>query len=135
MSAWLKNQHKNLNILRTKRDFRIKQKAFFIIFKVLSLKQMKRFFGRWESEFKGCEMKRFALKYLYFYATDNLFFWLACEIYLCNFSESGTSLNTVIWEHIYKKRQLILIKFEGWILKNGTTKVVLFLKQLCFGWC
>ena len=31
------NQDKNLNILRTERDFKVKQKAFFIIFKGLSV--------------------------------------------------------------------------------------------------
>ena len=35
------SQEKNLNILRTKRAFKIKQKVFFIIFKGLSLKLMK----------------------------------------------------------------------------------------------
>ena len=33
---------KNLNILRTKRAFKIKQKAFFIIFEGLSLKQIRK---------------------------------------------------------------------------------------------
>ena len=32
-----KTQDKNLNILRTKRAFKVKQKAFFIIFKELSV--------------------------------------------------------------------------------------------------
>ena len=32
-----KSQDKNLNILRTKRTFKVKQKAFFIIFKGLSV--------------------------------------------------------------------------------------------------
>ena len=31
------NQDKNLNILRTRRAFKMKQKAFFIIFKKLSI--------------------------------------------------------------------------------------------------
>ena len=35
-STWPKSQDKNLNILRTKRAFKVKQKAFFIIFKELS---------------------------------------------------------------------------------------------------
>ena len=48
-----KSQDKILNILRTKRAFTMKQKAFFIIFEGLSLKQIKKiFFGRWESNFK-----------------------------------------------------------------------------------
>ena len=34
---WSKSQDKNLNILRTKRAFKIKWKAFFIIFKGLSV--------------------------------------------------------------------------------------------------
>ena len=39
-----KLQDKKLNILRTKRAFKMKQKAFLIIFKGLSLKQIKQFF-------------------------------------------------------------------------------------------
>ena len=36
----------------------MKKQTFFIIFKGLSLKQIKRnFFGRWESEFNGVEFK------------------------------------------------------------------------------
>ena len=35
--TWPKSQDKNLNILRTKRDFKVKQKAFFITFKTLSV--------------------------------------------------------------------------------------------------
>ena len=35
-ATWPKRQDKNLNILRTKRAFEVKQKAFFIIFKGLS---------------------------------------------------------------------------------------------------
>ena len=42
-----KGRDKNLNILRTKRVFKAKQKAFFITFKGLSIKQItQRFFGR-----------------------------------------------------------------------------------------
>ena len=37
---------KNLNILRTKKAFKVKQKTFFIVIKGLSLKQIKIFFGR-----------------------------------------------------------------------------------------
>ena len=33
----LKSQDKNLNILRTKRNFKVKRKAFFIIFKEISV--------------------------------------------------------------------------------------------------
>ena len=44
-----KNQDKSLNILRTKKAFQINQKAFFIIFKGLSLKQIKHFFLEGES--------------------------------------------------------------------------------------
>ena len=36
-----KNSEKKLNILRMKRAFKMKQKAFFIIFKGLSLKEIK----------------------------------------------------------------------------------------------
>ena len=36
-----KSQCKNLNILRKKRAFKMKSKAFFIIFEGLSLKQIK----------------------------------------------------------------------------------------------
>ena len=43
-STWPKIQDKNLNILRTKKAFKVKQKAFFIMFKGLSLKQIKQFF-------------------------------------------------------------------------------------------
>ena len=51
-SAWSKNQDKNLDILKTKKAFKIKQKVlFFLIFKGLSLKPKKNFFGRWESDF------------------------------------------------------------------------------------
>ena len=49
---WPKNQDKNLNFLWMKRAFKIKYKTVFIIFKVLSLKQMKNYFGRWEPNFK-----------------------------------------------------------------------------------
>ena len=40
---------KNLNILRTKRAFQMKQKAFFIIFKGFSIKQIKQVFLEGES--------------------------------------------------------------------------------------
>ena len=36
-STWPRSQDKYLNILRTKRAFKVKQKAFFIIFKGLSI--------------------------------------------------------------------------------------------------
>ena len=42
---------KNRNILRTKRVFKMKLKAFFIIFKGLSIKLITKFFGRWESAY------------------------------------------------------------------------------------
>ena len=46
-STWPKDQDKILNILRTKRAFKMKPKVFFIIFKGLSLKQLKQtFLGR-----------------------------------------------------------------------------------------
>ena len=48
-STLLKMQGKNLNILRTKRAFKMKEKAFFIILKVLSLKQIKHTFLEGES--------------------------------------------------------------------------------------
>ena len=44
-----KSQDKHLNILRTKRAFNVKYKAFFIIFKKLSLKQIKKLFRIGES--------------------------------------------------------------------------------------
>ena len=44
-----KSQQKSLNILRTKRTFKVKLKAFFINFKGLALNQWKQFFGRWKS--------------------------------------------------------------------------------------
>ena len=51
--GWSKCQDKNLNILRTNRAFKVKWKAFSIIFKGFLLKQIKRnFFGRWESDLK-----------------------------------------------------------------------------------
>ena len=46
----IKNQDKNLNILRMKRAFMIKQKAFFVIFKGLLLKQIKQIFYKGESK-------------------------------------------------------------------------------------
>ena len=51
-STWPKSQDKNLNILRTKWAFKMKQKAFFIIFKELSLKQINNVFRRWEFDLK-----------------------------------------------------------------------------------
>ena len=42
-----KNQDKNLNILKTKRAFKMKLKAIFITFKGLPVTQTKIFFGRW----------------------------------------------------------------------------------------
>ena len=45
-----KSQDKYLNNLRTKRAFRMKLKAFFIIFEGLLLKPIY-FFGRWEPDF------------------------------------------------------------------------------------
>ena len=50
-TSWPKRRDKNLIILSTKRAFKMK-KAFFIIFKGLSLKQIKKNFGRWEPDFK-----------------------------------------------------------------------------------
>ena len=48
-----KSQDENLIILRKKRAFKRNEKAFFINFKGLSLKQIKQiFFGRWEPDFK-----------------------------------------------------------------------------------
>ena len=41
---WAKLQDKNLNILKRKRAFKIKYKAFLIIFKLLWLKEIKQFF-------------------------------------------------------------------------------------------
>ena len=45
--SWPKSQHKNQNILITKRAFKMKWKAFYIIFKGISLKWI-----RWEPDFK-----------------------------------------------------------------------------------
>ena len=48
-----KGQDKNLNILRAKRAFKMKEKAFLNIFEGLSLKQIiKKDFGSWEFDFK-----------------------------------------------------------------------------------
>ena len=51
-STCRKSQDRNLNILRTKRAFKMKQKTFFINLEGLSLNQIKIFFGRSESDFK-----------------------------------------------------------------------------------
>ena len=48
-STWPKSQGKNLNIMRAKWAFKMKEKTFFIIFKGLSLKQIKQFFLEGES--------------------------------------------------------------------------------------
>ena len=48
---WPKSQDKNLNILRTKRAFEVKEKAFFISFKGLSV--AKNCLRSWEWAFKG----------------------------------------------------------------------------------
>ena len=58
-STWSKSQHKNLIILRTKRAFMVKLKAFFIIFNGLSLKRTKHFFGRWGPDFKTSFLGKF----------------------------------------------------------------------------
>ena len=59
-STWPKSQDKNLNILRTKKVFKMKQKAFFINFEGLSLKQIKKnLFGRWESNVNSRGKKGF----------------------------------------------------------------------------
>ena len=47
--TWPNGHDKNLNILRTKRTFKMKYKAFFIIFKGLSVKQITQFFLESES--------------------------------------------------------------------------------------
>ena len=46
-----KKPRQKFNNLETKSAFNIKLKAFFISFKGLSLKQIKHFFGRCESDF------------------------------------------------------------------------------------
>ena len=47
-----KSQDKNLSILRMKRAFKMKWKAFFNISETLSLKQKQKiFFERWEPDF------------------------------------------------------------------------------------
>ena len=43
-STWPKSRDKNLNILRTKRAFKMKQKEFVIIFKGFSIKQIMQIF-------------------------------------------------------------------------------------------
>ena len=45
-STWQKSQDKNLNIVKAKRVFKKKWKAFFTIFKGLSLKQVKQYFRK-----------------------------------------------------------------------------------------
>ena len=50
-----KIHHEKLNILKTKRAFKMKLKAFFIIFKGLSMKQIIFFFRRLESDFNNSE--------------------------------------------------------------------------------
>ena len=47
--TWPKSQEKELNILRTKRAFEMKWKAFSIIFKGLSMKEITQFWGEGES--------------------------------------------------------------------------------------
>ena len=44
-----KSQNKSLNILRIERAFKMKKKAFFIIYEGLSLKQIKQIFLEGES--------------------------------------------------------------------------------------
>ena len=50
-ASW-KLKYEILNILRTKRGFHKKKKAFFIIFKEFSLRQKKNLSGKWESDFR-----------------------------------------------------------------------------------
>ena len=51
-ATWPKSSEKNLNLLGTKRAFKMKQKAFFSIFKGLSIKEItQNFFGKLESDF------------------------------------------------------------------------------------
>ena len=58
---WLKSHDKSLIIVRTKRAFKIKQKALFMIFKGFSLKQIAHFFfGRLELDFKYVKKYNFA---------------------------------------------------------------------------
>ena len=47
--TWPKSRDKSLNMLRTKRAFRMKLKTFFIIFKELSIKQITQIFLEGES--------------------------------------------------------------------------------------
>ena len=47
--AWIKIQGRDLNMLSTRKTFKVKQKAFFIIFKGLSLEQIKWIFLEGES--------------------------------------------------------------------------------------
>ena len=48
-SKWSKSHGKNLNVLRTKRAFKMKSKTSFIIFKGLSIKQITQNFLEGES--------------------------------------------------------------------------------------
>ena len=51
--AWPKSRDKNLNILRTKRAFKMKQKEILTSFKGLSMKQITQILlARWGSDFK-----------------------------------------------------------------------------------
>ena len=59
--------------MRTKRAFKIKQKAFFIIFEGLSLKQIQKFiFGSWEYDFK---------KHVRDFCTINKIKMVGCQFY------------------------------------------------------
>ena len=52
-TTWPKSQDKNLNILRTKRAFNMKQKAFFYHYwRAIIEANEKIFLGRWGSDFK-----------------------------------------------------------------------------------
>ena len=46
LSTWAKGRDKNLDILRTKRAFNMKENPFFIIFEELSLKEIIILFGK-----------------------------------------------------------------------------------------
>ena len=70
-----KSRQKNLNILRMKRVFNVKRKAFFIIFKELSLKQIRQFFGRWVSNFKFRRWKFSSLRQDFVAFNQWSFYW------------------------------------------------------------
>ena len=63
---------KTLNILRTKRAFKMKSKAIFIIFKELSIRQITQIFsGRWETDFNSFLSSTYKFDTVYTLAYDS----------------------------------------------------------------